>query len=64
MAANHSGLQMKTVRNIALAWVLTLPVTMLLAGALFAGTARSAIREAGQTQTIEARPERVLRKVE
>jgi PiT family inorganic phosphate transporter len=35
MAANRSGLQMKTVRNIALAWLLTLPVSMLLAAGLF-----------------------------
>jgi PiT family inorganic phosphate transporter len=35
MAANGSGLQMKTVRNIALAWLLTLPVSMVLAAGLF-----------------------------
>ncbi len=35
MAANHSGLQMETVRNLALAWVLTLPAAMLLSGFLF-----------------------------
>ncbi len=35
MAANHSGLQWSTVRNLALAWVLTLPVAMLLSGSLF-----------------------------
>ena len=35
MIASKSGVQGKTVRNIALAWVLTLPVVMLLAGALF-----------------------------
>jgi inorganic phosphate transporter, PiT family len=35
MAANHSGLQWSTVRNIALAWVLTLPAAALLAGSLF-----------------------------
>jgi PiT family inorganic phosphate transporter len=35
MAANHSGIQMSTVRNLALAWVLTLPVAMLLSGTLF-----------------------------
>lgn len=35
MVANGSGIQRSTVRNIALAWVLTLPVTMLLAGLLF-----------------------------
>ena len=36
MAANGSGLQAATVRNILLAWVLTLPVSILLAGVLFA----------------------------
>ena len=35
MAANGSGLQMATVRNIALAWVTTLPASIALAGALF-----------------------------
>jgi PiT family inorganic phosphate transporter len=35
MAANHSGIQMSTVRNLALAWVLTLPVAMMLSGSLF-----------------------------
>jgi inorganic phosphate transporter, PiT family len=35
MAANHSGLQWSTVRNLALAWVLTLPASMVLAGFLF-----------------------------
>ncbi len=35
MAANHSGLQMSTIRNLALAWILTLPVSIVLSGALF-----------------------------
>jgi inorganic phosphate transporter, PiT family len=35
MLANKSGLQMSTVRNLLLAWVLTLPVAMLLSGFLF-----------------------------
>ncbi|HEY4902537.1 MAG TPA: inorganic phosphate transporter [Candidatus Sulfotelmatobacter sp.] len=35
MVANGSGIQMSTVRNLALAWVLTLPVAMLLSGCLF-----------------------------
>jgi PiT family inorganic phosphate transporter len=35
MAANHSGLQMVTVRNLLVAWVLTLPMSILLAGSLF-----------------------------
>ncbi len=35
MAANRSGIQSSTIRSILLAWVLTLPVTMLLAAGLF-----------------------------
>jgi inorganic phosphate transporter, PiT family len=35
MAANGSGLQMSTIRNIALAWVLTLPAAMILSGVLY-----------------------------
>jgi PiT family inorganic phosphate transporter len=35
MAANGSGLQWSTVRSIAMAWVLTLPAAMLLAGSLY-----------------------------
>jgi inorganic phosphate transporter, PiT family len=37
MMANKSGLQMSTVRNLALAWILTLPVAMMLSGLLFYG---------------------------
>lgn len=36
MAANKSGLQLSTLRNLALAWVLTLPVSVLLSGLLYA----------------------------
>jgi PiT family inorganic phosphate transporter len=35
MAANGSGLQLVTLRNIALAWVLTLPAAMLLSATLY-----------------------------
>jgi PiT family inorganic phosphate transporter len=35
MAASGSGLQLSTLRNLALAWVLTLPVAMLLSGSLY-----------------------------
>ncbi len=35
MAANRSGLQMSTLRNIAAAWVFTLPAAALLSGLLF-----------------------------
>ena len=37
MAANRSGLQMGTVRNLLLAWVLTMPAAMMLSGFLFWG---------------------------
>ena len=36
MAANRSGLQMETLRNILLAWVFTLPACMILGSVLFA----------------------------
>jgi PiT family inorganic phosphate transporter len=35
MAASGSGLQMATVRNMLMAWVLTMPVAILLSGSLF-----------------------------
>jgi inorganic phosphate transporter, PiT family len=35
MAANRSGLQAKTLRNIVLAWVLTLPACVLIGAATF-----------------------------
>jgi inorganic phosphate transporter, PiT family len=35
MAANRTGLQWGTVRNLAMAWILTLPAAMLLSGFLF-----------------------------
>ena len=35
MAANRSGLQLGTLRNLALAWVLTLPAAIALAGGLY-----------------------------
>ncbi|KAA6463352.1 inorganic phosphate transporter [Acidobacteria bacterium AB60] len=36
MAANKSGLQLSTIRNIAAAWVFTLPAAALLSGLLYA----------------------------
>jgi PiT family inorganic phosphate transporter len=36
MFANHSGLQAATLRNIVLAWVLTIPACMILGSVLFA----------------------------
>lgn len=35
MAANGSGLQWSTIRNIAMAWVLTLPAAMMISGLLY-----------------------------
>jgi PiT family inorganic phosphate transporter len=35
MAASGSGLQWSTIRNIALAWVLTLPAAMIISGTLY-----------------------------
>jgi len=35
MAASGSGLQWSTIRNIALAWVLTLPAAMMISGFLY-----------------------------
>ncbi len=38
MTASGSGLQMETLRNIALSWVLTLPATTFLGAAIFAAS--------------------------
>jgi PiT family inorganic phosphate transporter len=35
MVANHSGLQWATVRNLLMAWILTLPVSIALAGGIY-----------------------------
>jgi PiT family inorganic phosphate transporter len=35
MAANRSGLQMGTMRNLALAWILTLPASIVIAALLY-----------------------------
>jgi PiT family inorganic phosphate transporter len=35
MMANKSGLQWSTIRNIAMAWIFTLPAAALLSGLLF-----------------------------
>jgi PiT family inorganic phosphate transporter len=37
MAGNGSALQLGTLRNLAIAWILTLPVSILLAGTLYFG---------------------------
>jgi len=35
MAASRSGLQLATIRNLTLAWVLTLPAAVILSGSLY-----------------------------
>jgi inorganic phosphate transporter, PiT family len=35
MAASRSGLQLSTIRNLAIAWLLTLPAAILLSGGLY-----------------------------
>lgn len=35
MVANKSGLLWSTLRNLAMAWVLTLPMVILLSGSLY-----------------------------
>ena len=35
MAANKSGLQMATIRNLLMAWVLTMPAAIALSGSLY-----------------------------
>ncbi len=35
MAANGTGLQWGTVRSLIMAWVLTLPISIMLSGTLF-----------------------------
>jgi PiT family inorganic phosphate transporter len=35
MAANKSGLQLTTLRNLAIAWILTLPVAVALSASLY-----------------------------
>lgn len=42
MAANKSGVKMSTIRDIAMAWVFTLPVAALLSGCLFWAFSRMA----------------------
>jgi len=47
MVANGSGIQKETVRNILLAWVLTLPVCVLLGAALFGAALLFTLRVLG-----------------
>jgi inorganic phosphate transporter, PiT family len=60
MAANGSGLQFATVKKIALAWVLTLPVTMLLSGGLFLLTAGWFLKK-DPPKPLERLPQRDIR---
>ena len=48
MAANHSGLQMGTLRNLLLAWVLTLPVCVFLGAGIFAFVLNVLLRVGGK----------------
>ena len=47
MVANGSGIQQETVRNILLAWLLTLPVCVLLGAALFGAALLFVLRVLG-----------------
>ena len=47
MTASGSGLQMETLRNIALSWVLTLPATTLLGSAIFAASLYAVLHLSG-----------------
>ena len=62
MVANHSGIQARTVRNIAAAWVLTLPVSMMLAGSIFltSNAIAGAPRETVHAVVAPARPHAAL----
>jgi inorganic phosphate transporter, PiT family len=64
MAANQSGLQLRTVRAIAMAWVLTVPVTMVLSGTFFSLTAGNSMKEIAKRATVQPRTEQVLRQLE
>ena len=44
---NSSGIQKETIRNSLLAWVLTLPVCVLLGAALFGASLRVVFRVPG-----------------
>ena len=48
MAANHSGLQWGTVRNLAMAWVLTLPASIILAAGFVCAVPPHHVSEKGQ----------------
>ena len=50
MAANGSGLQMATIRNMVMAWVLTLPVAIMLSGTLYVLFCASVLSSAQPSQ--------------
>ncbi len=56
MAANRSGLQVATVRNIAAAWVLTIPATACIAGALYAASTTVTPRSQQPTSAVRVVP--------
>jgi phosphate binding protein len=56
MVAQKSGLQKDTLRNIALAWILTLPVAMILSSVLFVGL-RAVLGGAGPEKHVVVVPE-------
>jgi PiT family inorganic phosphate transporter len=62
MVANQSGIQARTVRNIAAAWVLTLPVSMMLSGSIFLTTnaIAGAPRETLHAVVVPAKPHAAL----
>jgi PiT family inorganic phosphate transporter len=62
MVANQSGIQARTVRNIAAAWVLTLPVSMMLAGSIFltSNAIAGAPRETVPAAVSPAKPQAAL----
>ena len=50
MAANGSGLQFATIRNMLMAWVLTLPVAIMLSGSLYLHLRPSVLRRRSAPQ--------------
>ena len=53
MAANGSGLQWSTMRSMALAWVLTLPAAIMLAGTLYYIFRSLSLRKEGQGAALD-----------
>jgi len=56
MVAQKSGLQRDTIRNIALAWILTLPVAMVLSSVLFVGL-RAALADSAPEKHVVVVPD-------